>query len=231
MNGSVMHLAVWTRPDISFTVGKLSQHMVNPGTHHGQAMDGLYRYLRKTKDTKIKFSSGEPELSKLLGYSDADYAQDKQDRKSTYGHVFQLGGGPISWASKKQNSVSTSTTEAEYVGMSQAAKQAQWHAQLLRDIGCSDLVGQSPYTVQLLGDNKGTLDLLKNPRINDGSKHIDVSYHHVRDLVKRGPLRASYTLSEDMVADRLTKPLNFFKHNTFVKGLGLIQKIESWSNR
>jgi hypothetical protein len=102
---------------------------------------------------------------------------------------------------------------------------------LLRDIDCSDLVDQSPYTVQLLGDNKGTLDLLKNPRINNGSKHIDVSYHHVRDLVKRERLRASYTPSEDMIADRLTKPLNFFKHNTFVKGLGLIQKIESWSNR
>jgi hypothetical protein len=106
--------------------------------------------MRSTKNRCICYSPTNPDL---LGYSDADYASDKSDCKLTSGNVFLLAGGAVSWLSRKQKSVSTSTTEAEYISMLICAKQAMWLSQLLRDIGYAKYLGSSQWTVNLKGNN------------------------------------------------------------------------------
>ena len=129
------------RPDIAFAVNKLAQYMSDPAKFHQTAVKHLLRYLRSTKDMQIRYG---PETPNLVGYSDADYGGDKSDRKSQSGNIFLLGGGAVSWHSRKQRSVSTSTTEAEYIAMSACAKQGVWLTQLLRDVGYAQYLGESP---------------------------------------------------------------------------------------
>ena len=219
--GSVMYAAINTRPDISFAVGKLSQYVTDPAKHHEQAMKYLLRYLRSTIKRRLTYrASGS---NQVTGYTDASYAADRQDRKSTMGTIFLLGGGPISWSSRKQKSVSTSTTEAEYMAPSSGAKQAQWLSHLLRDIGFPDYVRSSPWTMELRGDNTGSIALVKNPCLHDRSKHIDVAYHFARDLQRRGRLQVTCVPTEDMIADGLTKPLPTPGFEAFVKGMGMLR--------
>jgi hypothetical protein len=168
---------------------------------------------------KIRYTAGPQPAT--LGFADADYAADKADRKSTLGYVFTLAGGAISWRSTKQRSVATSTTEAEYIAMSSAAKQALWIQQLLRDIGYGKYTGDNPFQSKIRGDNESALSLIKNPRIHERSKHIDVAYHHVRDLVAQGRIQINYTPTTQMLADGLTKPLAGAIFKLFVQGLGL----------
>ncbi len=121
--GSIMYGMVFTRPDIAFAIGKLSQYLKEPVECHGTGLKGLLRYIGGTIDLRIRY--GPSVRGRLVLYSDADWAGDKIDRKSTSGHVAMLYGGPISWGSRKQTSVATSSTESEYIAMSSCAKQSQ----------------------------------------------------------------------------------------------------------
>ena len=112
--GSLMHAQVYTRPDIASALGKLSQFMSDPAEHHLRRAKHLFRYIRSTADIGITFGPRPVGARNLHGFTDAAYADDKADRKSTFGYVFKVAGGPISWTSGKQKSVATSTTEAEY---------------------------------------------------------------------------------------------------------------------
>ena len=137
----------------------------------------------------------------LTGYSDADWAGDKEDRKSTSGSIFLLHGRAISWASKKQTSVALSTIEAEYVALSNASKDACWIKQLLKDLGRP----QDEITIKT--DSQGAIALTKNPEQHPKTKHIDIRYHFVRDLIEKGVIKLEYCPTADMVADILTKGL------------------------
>ena len=154
---------------------------------------------------------------------DADYAADKSDRKSTSGYIFTLGGGAVSWASKKQRSVSTSTTEAEYLALSMCSKHAVWIGELLREIGFPQYLGDCAWTTQLKGDNQSALALVKNPQVNDRTKHIDVAHHHIRDLQGKKKIQIDYIPTDQMVADGFTKPLRKPQFNDFVNRLGMVQ--------
>ncbi|KAI7159413.1 hypothetical protein KC324_g13609 [Hortaea werneckii] len=140
--GKWMYLGILTRPDISFALGRLSQYLADPTTRHMSALKKLSRYIRSSQEHGIMFSRSGGDT--LEGYSDSDYAMDKTDRMSILGNVFFLAGGAVSWASKKQKSVATSTMEAEYMAMSACAKQAQHLAQVLRDMGVPHLIGETP---------------------------------------------------------------------------------------
>ncbi len=111
----------------------------------------------------------------LIGYSDADWAGDQDDRRSTTGNVFLLGGGAVSWLSKKQSTVALSTAEAEYVALSQAAQECVWLRRLLSDLG----MDVSP--VMILEDNQGAIAIAKNPVDHSRTKHIDIRYHYIRE--------------------------------------------------
>jgi hypothetical protein len=219
--GSLMFAMVLTRPDIAFTLGKLSQYMSDPAKHHGHALKNLLRYLRSTVTMKLRYGPGGAH-SQFVIYSDADWASDVVDRKSVSGSTAMFYGGPISWSSKKQRSVATSSCESEYIALSTCCKQGQWIAQVFRDLGFPKYIGKDTNKVQMLGDNQGAIALTKNPHLHERSKHIDVCYHYVRDLAERGKLDVAYVPTADMVADGMTKPLQRVAFERFKNQLGVI---------
>jgi hypothetical protein len=171
------------------------------------------KYIKFTSNTSIVFKrTGNRQL---MGYSDADWATDIGDRKSITGSVFILAGGPISWTSKKQTSISHSSTAAEYTALSHAAREAFWLSTMLRELR------QSSSKVPIYCDSQGTIKLLKNPIINSGSKHIDISHHGIRDYLARDIIEILPINTTDMLADGLTKPLNGRKSREHAVYMGL----------
>lgn len=205
--GQLMYLMRGSRPDVCFVVTRLSRYVAQPAERHWKCALQVVRYLKGTREFGTTYS-GSHTGQKLEGYVDSDYAGDRTDRKSTYGSVFMLYGGPIAWTSKKQASVSTSTTEAEYVALCQGSKEAMWLRKLLQETGFPQLLGES-LGVQMYSDNQGCIALAENPESHSRSKHIDVQYHYTRQLVELGTIKLDYCPTKDMLADILTKPLGF----------------------
>ncbi|KAE8686769.1 Detected protein of unknown function [Hibiscus syriacus] len=130
--GSLIYLTL-TRPDISYAVGVMSRYMQNPKKPHLEAVRRILRYVKSTIDYGLLYKKGED--CKLVGYCDADYAGDHDTRRSTIGYVFKLGSGTISWCSKRQPTVSLSTTKAEYRAAAMAAQESTWLIQLMNNHG------------------------------------------------------------------------------------------------
>ncbi|XP_076383614.1 uncharacterized protein LOC143260914 [Megalopta genalis] len=149
--GALMYLAVATRPDISHAVSALSQFNDSFGKGHWQAAKRILRYLKGNSDVGIVFKNN---ISNLTGYVDADWAVCIQDRRSYTGFVFTMNGGTVSWESRKQRTVPLSSTEAEYMALSDASKEAMYLLRLARDMGIS-----GPRTVKLFNDNLGAQKL------------------------------------------------------------------------
>jgi len=162
----------------------------------------VLQYLKGTQEMGIIYGI-EDQL--LHCYVDADYAGCLDTRKSTSGFVFKLNGGPVSWASKKQQSVASSTVESEYIAFHAAVKEAKWLRLLLLDLG------QGDNAIIVLCDNAGCLANVKNPMPSSYVKHIDVAYHMVRDQVAAGYIEPFYVPSADNLADMFTKPLDRVK--------------------
>jgi hypothetical protein len=131
-------------------------------------------------------------------------------------------GGPISWSSKKQNSVATSTAKSEYISMATNVTQEQWMGQILRDINIGEFVGENEHKVKLYGDNQGAIALTKNPHLHEQFKHIDIYYHFIRDLVEKGLVDVEYVPTMEMVADGMTKPLERIAFERFKRQLELL---------
>ena len=222
--GSLMYAMIFTRPDIAFVLGRLAQYMTNPAEIHGTALKNLMRYLRSTVKQKLRFGPGGDHQNEFGIYTDADWASDKTDRKSMSGGVGMFYGGPFSWAAKKQNSVATSSAESEYISQAMYAKQGQWAAQVLRDLGLHQYVNKNGITVQMYGDNQGAIALVKNPHLHERSKHIDICYHFIRDLAEQKKLQISYIPTDEMVADGMTKPLQRVAFERFKKMLGVVDE-------
>jgi hypothetical protein len=220
--GSLMFAMILTRPDIAFSLGKLSQHMSDPCERHGKALKKLMRYLNFTTSQKLRFGPSGAHRGFVV-YSDADWAGDKIDRKSVSGFVIMFYGGPISWGSKKQKSVATSSCESEYMALAMCAKQGQWIAQIFRDLGLAEYIGKNLTTVQMLGDNQGSIALVENPHLHERSKHIDIAYHFIRDLAEQRKLQIDYIPTQDMVADGMTKPLQKPGFMRFKELLGVVE--------
>lgn len=152
----------------------------------------------------------------LTGYTDSDWAGNRDTRRSTSGFVFTLGSGPISWQSKRQPTVALSTCEAKYTGQTQAAKEAIWLRGLLTQLTGTD---QFIRSVIIYGDNQGAIALAKNPQFHARSKHIDIQTHFVRETVANKQVTLEYIPTAKQVADGLTKPLARDKFEVFRKSL------------
>lgn len=202
--GSLMYLSITTRPDIAFAVNVASRFQANPGQVHWNAVKRIFRYLKSTAAYGIEYSSATDCLCQLIGYSDADFANDVDSRKSTSGYVFKISNGPVTWCSQKQTAVSTSTTEAEYIAASTAVKEILWLRQLLIDIDESEISAES---VPLFMDNQSAIKLIKNPVFHKRTKHIDVRYHFIREKYEDGSISIKYVKSEEQLADIFTKAL------------------------
>lgn len=178
MVGSLLYAACATRPDISHTVGAVSKFNSKPTEAHLTALKRILRYLKGTSTLALKYQQGEA-LS-LVGYSDADWAGDRDDWHSTSGNIFLMTGGPISWYSKKQAIVVLSTSEAEYVALSAVTQEAVWLRQLLTDL---QVTLSEP--IVLMEDNQGAIAIARNPTGHARTKHIDIRYHFVREAMQR----------------------------------------------
>jgi hypothetical protein len=202
--GCLNWLAISTRSDIAYTSGQLSQHCSAPTMRNWNAAMRLMRYIKGTLELRQWFGgSKEPTLQ---GYCDAEYAGDHTDRRSVAGHLFRLNGGLVSWSSTKQRCVATSTAEAEYIALAEASKQGQWLRSMLKELGRPELIGKDQ-TVQIYSDNQACIAIAENPIAHRRTKHIDVRYHYIRQLIAAGKATVSYVPTQDMLADVLTKPL------------------------
>lgn len=201
--GHLMYAMVQTHFDLTFAVGKLSQFCHDPSVRHRVALDRVLRYLNGTANLGIIFSGvREKYILNPFGYADAAYADNSEDRKSTHGMALLLAGSACIWTSTKQRTTSTSTTEAEYVAQCQASKQLVWASRWLQQLGFRE---SGP--IELRYDNQGAIALIKNPENHSRTKHIDVQYHYVREVVEDGLIQVSYVPTAEMAADILTKPL------------------------
>jgi hypothetical protein len=210
--GSLMYAMTATRPDIAFAVSVLSAFMANPGERHWIALKRVLRYLQGTRDYCLVLGGSQVELS---AWCDADWANDKDTRRSMTGYIFKLGDGVISWQSKRQATVALSSTEAEYMSVSHAAREAAFLNQLLSESGYKQ------YSITLHCDNQSCIALSTNPAYHQRSKHIDIQHHFVREKVESGNITLTYVPGEQMIADILTKPLPRVKHEWCMEALGL----------
>jgi hypothetical protein len=218
--GSVMWPATITRGDIAVTVSKLAMNLTNPTTDHLQAAIHCAEYLLATKNDGICLGGGELQLE---GFVDASWADNRDDRRSTYGFVFKFGGGPVFWESGRQSVIATSTTEAEYVAMSLAAREA---AALPRFV--SEVLQEQHPAIILHEDNQPAIYLLDKPPVaNTRTKHMDVKYHFIRQEVKRGAIVVVKISTDKQAADRLTKSLDRIKHEQFKHLFGTVDCSEA----
>ena len=209
--GSLLYLTTCTRPDLSFIVGKLSQYFSRPSLEQWTTVKHVLRYLKGTSDKQLCYTKGE-ELG-LIAYSDANWAEDASDRRSTSGYCVSLNpeGPLISWRSKKQCTVALSTCEAEYMSLAATIQECLYLVQLLQ---CID--GFHYTQPRVYEDNQGTIALAKNPVQRQRSKHIDIKYHFVRSNVN-DKIILEYCPTEQMVADVMTKPAKHFQLKNFQK--------------
>lgn len=211
--GSLQYLA-FTRPDLSYSVNRLSQFMHIPTTEHWQALKRVLRYLAGTPDHGIFLKKGNT-LS-LHAYSDADWAGDTDDYVSTNGYIVYLGNHPISWSSKKQKGVVRSSTEAEYRSVANTSAELQWVSSLLVELGI-----RLPQQPVFYCDNVGATYLCANPVFHSRMKHIALDYHFVRNQVQSGALRVVHVSTHDQLADTLTKPLSRTAFQNFSSKIGV----------
>lgn len=212
--GSLMYAMLGTRPDLAFAVSVVSRFASNPTDRHWTAVKRILKYLAGTISIGLVFRGS---LTSLNGYTDSDWAGDHDTRRSTSGYVFNVGSAAISWSAKRQPTVSLSSCEAEYIGQTQATKEAIWLQGFLKQIH-PDLDGGATI---IYGDNQGAIALAKNPQFHARTKHIDIQHHFVREKVAEGRIQLKYVPTTQQVADGLTKPLCRDKFQVFRTAVGV----------
>ena len=205
--GNLLYLSGWTRPDIAFAVGNVARFCSNPTTEHWVAVKRILRYLKGTTSYGLEYLRNEDDDEIILsGYSDADWAGDINDRKSTSGYLFMMSGAATSWKSRKQTCVALSTAEAEYVALAGATQEATWMRQLLED-----LYHEQKEPTVIREDNQAAIAIAQQPHSHSKMKHIDIRYHFVREKVQDNTIELRYCPTNNMLADILTKGLTHDK--------------------
>ncbi|GJU58500.1 hypothetical protein Tco_1236266 [Tanacetum coccineum] len=214
MIGSLLYLKV-SRPDIMFNVCLCARFQEASKSSHLEAVKRIFRYIKGTSHLGLWYPKGTG--LETIVYADSDHARDYVDRKSTSGVWTFMDCCLTSWFSKKQTALAISTTEAEYVSAGKACQQALWMKQALvdYDIKLND--------IPVLCDNKGAIDLSKNPVLHSRTKHIEIRHHFLRDNVQKGNITIEKVASEDNITDILTKPLKREPFNLLRQGFGLME--------
>ena len=215
--GSIGYLSSYTRSDLAFPHSKLSQYLSDPSVTHMQAAKHALRYLKGNLDLCPYFAPSETESDLPLGYSDASHAADPDDRKSHSGYLFFFNGGSISHSSGKQQIVSLSSMESEYIGTTNAAQEAVFLRKLY-----SSITGKPvDIPIKILTDSEAALKHVKNNVNHPRTKHIDTRYHYIRGVYAAGLVELEHVPAAQQAADILTKPLGITKHLDAIKLLQL----------
>lgn len=186
------------RPDLCFAIGYMGKFQQNPGESHWIALKRILRYVKGTSSMKFIY-----EKQSDMGYADADWGSSLDDRKSTSGYIFYVFGNPISWSSKKQSTVATSSSEAEYIALSNATSEGLWIRGILLDLQVVD----DTYPITIFEDNEGCIAMAQNVE-SKRSKHIDIRHHFIRDHVMKGNLVVKHISTKSQIADIFTKSLD-----------------------
>ena len=199
MIGSLLYLTA-SRPDITYAVGVCARYQANPKISHLNQVKRILKYVNGTSNYGIMYCHCSDSM--LVGYCDADWAGSADDRKSTSGGCFYLGNNLISWFSKKQNCVSLSTAEAEYIAAGSSCSQLVWMKQMLKEYNVEQDV------MTLYCDNMSAINISKNPVQHSRTKHIDIRHHYIRDLVDDKVITLKHVDTEEQIADIFTKALD-----------------------
>jgi hypothetical protein len=212
--GTIMYGSIATRLETAYAAHSLASKMQAPTRRDMIAADRTLRYWAGTKDVGLIFGSrngptiGDSRRHRteyhvdVCGFADADWANSKEDRKSISGWVSKLNGDPVAWASKKQSTVALSTCEAELYAESEAIKELLWLRGLLKEFGLQVQVGSVIH-----GDNQSTITVSKNGVKGGRTKHIDVRYHFITDVLERGDVQLKWVPTTEQQADIFTKAL------------------------
>ncbi|KAG7578958.1 Reverse transcriptase RNA-dependent DNA polymerase [Arabidopsis thaliana x Arabidopsis arenosa] len=195
--GKLIYLT-YTRPDISFAVNQVSQHMKEPTVYHWSMVDRILKYLKGSPGQGIWM--GKNSSTEIVGYCDADYGGDRNDRHSTTGFCTFIGGNLVTWKSKKQKVVSCSSAEAEYRAMKKLTNELTWLKALLKDFGIEQ---KTPITFHC--DNQAAIHIANNPVFHERTKHVEIDCHKTREKIEDGTILPCYTESSDQLADIFTK--------------------------
>ena len=211
--GSSLYLMLGTRPDIAFAVTKLAQYAANPSQDHLDKALYICHYLVGTQKYQLTYD-GETGQG-LMACADSDWASDPTQRRSQTGFYLKLANGLISWTSRAQKTVALSSTEAEYMAISDCSRQVVWIHTLLRELGYQ----LAP--VPICGDNQGAIFIASNPVTEKRSKHIDIRFHYIREVIKNKLIELYFIDGENNPADMLTKNLGRVKFQKFRAMIGL----------
>lgn len=215
LTGSLLYATRCTRPDTTFAIHHASRFNNNYNKQNWKSAKRMLAYLKRTSNHKLQFNHlGNQDL---IGYVDADWASDKEDRRSVHGYVFLLAGAAITWRTGKQNSVALSTCEAEYVGMAEAAQEATYLRQILTFL---DLPQNNATTVY--ADNRSAIFLSQNPSQHNRAKHIDIKYHYTREAQTKHIVRFIPIATNENVADCFTKPMSREKLERYTRAMGIV---------
>lgn len=210
-----MYIMGSTRPDISYAVNYLSRFQSCYDQTHFKHAKRVLRYLKKTRDYKLVFEGNKCD-DPVEVYSDADFAGDNTDRKSTSGLLITLFGDTICWSTRKQPIVALSSAESEYVALSDASRELSWFKGLVEDF---EIKITSP--IPIFEDNQSAIAMIKNPLMTKRSKHIDVRFHFVKEMFDKGLINVIYLSSDSQKADIFTKALGKQKFECFRNILNL----------
>lgn len=213
----LLYVSTNTRPDISIAVSILSQRVSRPTVNDMNEVIRVIRYLKATRNEKLKLSDDRFQDS-LKIYTDADWAEETKDRKSNSGFLARINGGTFGWSCRKQTLVAQSSTEAEYIAMSEATKEAIWIRELMK---CFDLNVDKP--TEIFVDNQSCMKMAENEKFSNRTKHIDVKFHFIRDQEIKKIVNFKYIPSDENLADMMTKPLGPSKLLEMRRAVGLTE--------
>jgi hypothetical protein len=197
----LLYISTNSRPDISASVGILAQRVSQPRDVDLKESYRVVKYLLKTKNHALIFGDTNPQPS-LRAYTDANWAEDRTDRKSTSGFLCQVYGGLVSWSSKKQDVVSISTTESEFYALAETIREVNWIKELLTDF---NIVAEAP--IPILIDSQSCIKMVTNDKFSNRTKHIAVRFQFAKDNVHNKIVQLQYVPTDVNIADMLTKPL------------------------
>jgi len=203
--GSLLYLALKTRPDIAFPVQYCARYCSNPGILHFQAVDHIFAYLNKYPEMGITYTGINNKNLLIKAYSDSDWGNCTDSRRSTTGYITTLGDNIISWCVTLQKSVALSSTEAEYMAITDCSKETIYLQNTITDLNKA-LKLEIPINIPvIMEDNTGAIKLSHNAEFHKRTKHIDIKYHFIRELVENNKIRIIYINTKNQLADPLTK--------------------------